>query len=176
MPRHAASRKGTARRATGASEPKIDEGIAPARPEQTDDNEGDHSQTDSSHVPNAWGLDREALKSVLLAMLFTTNVNQQERDYEHREERERSQVIGRPRENGRAAQEAERSRLRKSQVSTGDRSAKIRTYNFPQNRVTDHRINYTSHDLPAVLNGDLGSLIEAFKLATVEEQLSGGGN
>ena len=75
-----------------------------------------------------------------------------------------------------AAQEAERSRLRKSQVSTGDRSAKIRTYNFPQNRVTDHRINYTSHDLHAVLNGDLGELMEAFKLATVEEQLSGGSN
>jgi peptide chain release factor 1 len=74
-----------------------------------------------------------------------------------------------------AAQEAERSRLRKSQVSTGDRSAKIRTYNFPQNRVTDHRINYTSHDLPAVLNGDLNALIEAFKLATVEEQLGGNG-
>jgi peptide chain release factor 1 len=74
-----------------------------------------------------------------------------------------------------AAQEAERSRLRKSQVSTGDRSAKIRTYNFPQNRVTDHRINYTSHDLPAVLNGDLSALIEAFKLATVEEQLGGNG-
>ena len=73
-----------------------------------------------------------------------------------------------------AAQEAERSRLRKSQVSTGDRSAKIRTYNFPQNRVTDHRINYTSHDLHAVLNGDLGELMEAFKLATVEEQLGGG--
>ena len=73
-----------------------------------------------------------------------------------------------------AAQEAERSRLRKSQVSTGDRSAKIRTYNFPQNRVTDHRINYTSHDLAAVLNGDLIKLIEAFKLATVEEQLGGG--
>jgi peptide chain release factor 1 len=72
-----------------------------------------------------------------------------------------------------AAQEAERSRLRKSQVSTGDRSAKIRTYNFPQNRVTDHRINYTSHDLHAVLNGDLGELMEAFKLATVEEQLGG---
>ncbi len=73
-----------------------------------------------------------------------------------------------------AAQEAERSKLRKSQVSTGDRSAKIRTYNFPQNRVTDHRINYTSHDLHAVLNGDLTALIEAFKLATVEEQLGGG--
>ena len=74
-----------------------------------------------------------------------------------------------------AAQEAERSKLRRSQVSTGDRSAKIRTYNFPQNRVTDHRINYTSHDLPAVLNGDIAPLIEAFKLATLEEQLSGGG-
>ena len=74
-----------------------------------------------------------------------------------------------------AAQEAERSRLRRSQVSTGDRSAKIRTYNFPQNRVTDHRINYTSHDLAAVLNGDIAPLIEAFKLATVEEQLSGAG-
>jgi peptide chain release factor 1 len=74
-----------------------------------------------------------------------------------------------------AAQEAERSRLRKSQVSTGDRSAKIRTYNFPQNRVTDHRINYTSHDLTAVMNGDLTKLIEAFKLASVEEQLGGNG-
>jgi Protein chain release factor A len=73
-----------------------------------------------------------------------------------------------------AEQEAARSRLRKSQVSTGDRSAKIRTYNFPQNRVTDHRINFTTHDLPAVMNGDLAGLIEAFKLATVEEQLSGG--
>jgi len=73
-----------------------------------------------------------------------------------------------------AAQEAERSKLRKSQVSTGDRSAKIRTYNFPQNRVTDHRINYTSHDLTGVLNGDISKLIEAFKLATVEEQLGGG--
>ena len=75
-----------------------------------------------------------------------------------------------------AAQEAERSRLRRSQVSTGDRSAKIRTYNFPQNRVTDHRIGFTSHDLPAVMNGDLAALIEAYKLATVEEQLSGGSN
>jgi peptide chain release factor 1 len=73
-----------------------------------------------------------------------------------------------------AEQEAARSRLRKSQVSTGDRSAKIRTYNFPQNRVTDHRINFTTHDLPAVMNGDLAGLIEAYKLATVEEQLSGG--
>jgi peptide chain release factor 1 len=71
-------------------------------------------------------------------------------------------------------QEAERSRIRKSQVSTGDRSAKIRTYNFPQSRVTDHRINFTTHNLAAVMNGEIAPLIEAFKLATVEEQLSGG--
>lgn len=73
-----------------------------------------------------------------------------------------------------AEQEAERSRMRRSQVSTGDRSAKIRTYNFPQSRVTDHRINFTTHNLPAVLNGDIGPLIEALKLADVEERLRGG--
>src|SRR5262249_54738586 len=50
---------------------------------------------------------------------------------------------------------------RKSQVSTGDRSAKIRTYNFPQSRVTDHRINFTSHNLPMVMQGDLDELSEA---------------
>ncbi len=72
-----------------------------------------------------------------------------------------------------AAQEAERSRMRKSQVSTGDRSAKIRTYNFPQSRVTDHRINFTTHNLAGVMNGDLASLIEAYQLARVEEQLGG---
>ena len=73
-----------------------------------------------------------------------------------------------------AAQEAERSKLRRSQVSTGDRSAKIRTYHFKDNRVTDHRTGFASHDLQAVMNGDIGGLIEAYKLATVEEQLSGG--
>lgn len=73
-----------------------------------------------------------------------------------------------------AEQEAERSRLRRSQVSTGDRSAKIRTYNYPQSRVTDHRINFTTHNLPAVMNGEIGPLIEALKLADVEEKLSVG--
>ncbi len=72
--------------------------------------------------------------------------------------------------------QAERSRLRKSQVSTGDRSAKIRTYNYPQSRVTDHRINLTLHDLPTVMDGDIGRLIEALKIADVEEQLRGDGN
>ena len=50
---------------------------------------------------------------------------------------------------------------RKSQVGTGERSEKIRTYNFPQSRITDHRINFTTHQLVNVLNGDLTELIEA---------------
>lgn len=72
-----------------------------------------------------------------------------------------------------AEQEAERSRLRRSAVSTGDRSAKIRTYNFPQSRITDHRINYTTHDLQGLLDGKLGVLIEALKNAELEERLEG---
>jgi peptide chain release factor 1 len=69
------------------------------------------------------------------------------------------------------AQQSERARIRRSQVSTGDRSAKIRTYNYPQSRVTDHRINLTLHDLPRILDGDIGRLIEALKLADTEERL-----
>ncbi len=68
-----------------------------------------------------------------------------------------------------AEQEAERSRMRKTQVGTGDRSAKIRTYNFPQGRVTDHRINLTVHDLQRILDGDIGRIIEALQEAADEE-------
>jgi peptide chain release factor 1 len=50
---------------------------------------------------------------------------------------------------------------RKSQVGTGERSEKIRTYNFPQSRITDHRVNFTTHQLPTVLNGDLAELLDA---------------
>jgi peptide chain release factor 1 len=70
-----------------------------------------------------------------------------------------------------AEQEAVRSRMRKTQVGTGDRSAKIRTYNYPQNRVTDHRINLTLHELTKVLNGEIEPFIEALKVADVEEKL-----
>jgi peptide chain release factor 1 len=73
-----------------------------------------------------------------------------------------------------AEQEAERSRMRKTQVGTGDRSAKIRTYNFPQGRVTDHRINLTVHDLQRILDGDIGRIIEALQEAADEENLSEG--
>jgi peptide chain release factor 1 len=60
---------------------------------------------------------------------------------------------------------------RKSQVSTGDRSAKIRTYNFPQSRITDHRINFTAHNLPGVMEGDLDALSQALLDADVAERL-----
>ena len=72
-----------------------------------------------------------------------------------------------------AEQEAARSRMRKSQVSTGDRSAKIRTYNYPQSRVTDHRIGFTTHDLAGVMDGRIDALMEALHLADIEEKLSG---
>lgn len=69
-----------------------------------------------------------------------------------------------------AEQEVDRARERKTMVGTGDRSAKIRTYNFPQNRVTDHRINLTVHRLAEILDGDLDELIEALRLAYREER------
>ena len=56
---------------------------------------------------------------------------------------------------------AERAGARKSMVGSGDRSERIRTYNFPQGRVTDHRINLTLHRLPEIVAGDMGELIGA---------------
>jgi peptide chain release factor 1 len=56
---------------------------------------------------------------------------------------------------------------RRSQVQMGDRSEKIRTYNFPQDRVTDHRIGYTRHNLPGVMNGELDEFID--NLITVDQ-------
>jgi len=69
--------------------------------------------------------------------------------------------------------ESEIAAHRKTQVGTGDRSAKIRTYNFPQSRVTDHRINLTSYKLNAILTGELEEFIEALKLAHRNEQVNG---
>src|SRR5213592_1070468 len=71
-----------------------------------------------------------------------------------------------------AEQEAARARERRAQVGTGDRSQKIRTYNFPQNRITDHRIGFTTHDLAEVMDGKPDELIAALRLAGEKERLS----
>lgn len=63
------------------------------------------------------------------------------------------------------------SSRRKTMVSTGDRSAKIRTYNYPQGRVTDHRINFTMYNLQSVLNGDIQELIDKLQIAENAERL-----
>jgi len=65
-----------------------------------------------------------------------------------------------------------RARKRRDMVGSGDRSAKIRTYNFPQGRVSDHRINYTSHNLKGILDGDLDDLIENLMLSHREQILA----
>ena len=67
---------------------------------------------------------------------------------------------------------AERAEERKSLVSTGDRSAKIRTYNFPQGRVTDHRINFTTYRLQEILDGNITEIIEQLKIAEQQELLA----
>jgi peptide chain release factor 1 len=69
-------------------------------------------------------------------------------------------------------QEEEISRHRKSLVSSGDRSAKIRTYNFPQGRITDHRIGLTLYNLDAVLNGDIQEMVEALQFAENSEKMA----
>ena len=63
------------------------------------------------------------------------------------------------------------SAKRKTMVSTGDRSAKIRTYNYPQSRVTDHRINYTIYNLNAFVNGDIQDCIDHLIIAENAERM-----
>lgn len=70
------------------------------------------------------------------------------------------------------SQQSERAADRKSQVSTGDRSAKIRTYNFPQGRLTDHRINLTVYNLDGILKGNIGEVIDALRVHDNLEKLN----
>jgi peptide chain release factor 1 len=77
-----------------------------------------------------------------------------------------------------AAEEAaaiEASATRKAQVRTVDRSERIRTYNFPENRISDHRINYKSSNLDRVLEGDLDALVEALQLADRDTRMKEAG-
>ncbi len=71
----------------------------------------------------------------------------------------------------RAKLAATESALRKSMVGSGDRSEKIRTYNFPQDRLTDHRIGLDLHNLPGVMDGDIEKLIDALSSSYQAEQL-----
>lgn len=71
-------------------------------------------------------------------------------------------------------QQEELGAERKSMVKSGDRSDKIRTYNYPQGRVTDHRIGYTVHNLPVVMDGDIGGVIEALRIADNTERMKEG--
>jgi peptide chain release factor 1 len=73
-----------------------------------------------------------------------------------------------------AKQQSEVGAARKSIVRTGDRSEKIRTYNYPQSRVTDHRIGYTQHNLPAIMNGDIDNFIEQLRIADSAEKMMEG--
>ena len=67
--------------------------------------------------------------------------------------------------------DSERAAARKGQIGTGDRAERIRTYNFPQNRVTDHRVGFTLHKLDRVMEGELDELIEAVSSSLEAEEL-----
>ena len=66
----------------------------------------------------------------------------------------------------------ERAAARSSMVGSGARSEKIRTYNFPQDRVTDHRINYSAHNLPSFMMGEMDDMLDALNVYAKEEQLA----
>jgi peptide chain release factor 1 len=88
-------------------------------------------------------------------------VQQQDEKSQHKNKAKAMKVLrARLYEAQRAAQEAERAAARKSQVGSGDRSEKVRTYNFPQNRVTDHRIDLSLYKIDRILAGELDELID----------------
>jgi peptide chain release factor 1 len=92
---------------------------------------------------------------------------------QHRNKAKAMAVLqARLRDKERSEREQIEAATRKGLVGSGDRSDRIRTYNFPQGRVTDHRINLTLYKLQAVIDGDLGDLVEALSAARAAEQLA----
>ncbi len=101
-------------------------------------------------------------------------VSCQDEKSQHRN-KDKALLVLRARLSDRAQQEqhGEISSLRRSMVGSGDRSERIRTYNFPQGRMTDHRIGFTLHRLPSILEGDLDETVDALIAAERAEQLRG---
>ena len=81
-------------------------------------------------------------------------------------------LLARLRDRERSEREAREAAARKSLVGSGDRSDRIRTYNFPQGRLTDHRINLTLYKLATIMDGDLSEVIGALRAARAQEQLA----
>ena len=100
-------------------------------------------------------------------------VSQQDEKSQHKNKAKAMRVLrARLYEAERAAKDAERSEARRSQVGSGDRSERIRTYNFPERRVTDHRINLTLHQLDKMLDGDLDAVVDGLLMDDQARQLS----
>ncbi|MBO9652454.1 MAG: peptide chain release factor 1, partial [Variovorax sp.] len=92
---------------------------------------------------------------------------------QHRNKAKALQVLSaRIQEKERSEQAAKDAALRKGLVGSGDRSDRIRTYNFPQGRLTDHRINLTLYKLLTIMEGDLGEVLDALQAAREAEQLA----
>jgi peptide chain release factor 1 len=95
--------------------------------------------------------------------------SQSERSQHQNKDRAMRVLLARVKAAAEAAAHSELAAERRSQVGTGDRSEKIRTYNFPQNRVTDHRINFSTHGIQQVMDGDIDDLIDALRQADSDD-------
>ena len=96
---------------------------------------------------------------------------QDERSQHRNKEKAMSVLKARLLDQRRAAEEAKAGQNRRDLAGNGDRSQKIRTYNYPQNRITDHRINYTAYNLSGVMEGDLGEMMDALKQHDLGQRL-----